>query len=197
MVDAAAGLGRIRRAEEITREITKPSEQATALLTVLRAAIRVGELDRAEAVARGMADPADRAWALTSVAEATETAGRAFLLFDDATRAAAEITNPAERSRTLTSIALAIRDTAPDRAGELLDEAEDIARSIRGAALQTSAYQALAADTDPARRARAIVRVFLVNRWHIALQALGDLLPEACSRIAAELAAIGDSARSR
>ncbi|MFI9814506.1 hypothetical protein [Saccharothrix variisporea] len=196
VVDAAAGLGRLQRAQEVARAITKPSEQATALLTVLRAAIRADDLDRAEAVARGMANPADRAWALTEAADAASAAGhrvRAHLLLDDAGHTAARITNPVERSRTLTSVALAARAHSPDRADELLDEAENIARSLRDSALQTSAYRALADDTGPARRARAIARIFLVNRWPTALEAVGDLMPQACSRIADELAAIAES----
>jgi TIR domain len=94
---------------------------------------------------------------------AQDRAARASRLVDDAIRIARRITDESQRARALAEAAGALAATQPDRAAELLPEAEQIANSItsydflKGSALAEVAKAQAATDPDRAERiARSI-----------------------------------------
>jgi len=164
-----AALGQPARAEALARSITRPDEQARALIAVAEAIAAAGDPDRAETVARSITYPDLQAWALIVVARAFAAAGDP----DRAETVARSLADPYEQVCALTVVAEAIAaggvrtETVGDvvgtaeRARQLAERAETLARLLTDWDEQDQALaavaQAFAAAGEP-DRAAAVAR---------------------------------------
>jgi tetratricopeptide (TPR) repeat protein len=170
-------------------------ERVVRTLTLLTEAVaKTGDVDlagslivRAEAIADSITGSDHRARALVSVAEAAVEANDhdgARSLIVRARAIADSITNPYSRATVLVSIADAAAKSHD------FDRAEAIADSIGSAITpkeQAQAFLALTASHDPRRRARAVARALRITDWHLPIQHLINIAPEALPIVIAEI----------
>lgn len=164
------------------------------LVAMADAAAKAGDLERAgslivraEAIADSITGADHQARALVAVAEAAVEAGDlngARSLIVRAETVADSITNPYTQATVLVSIA-----DAAAKAHDF-DRAEAIADSIDSAITpkeQAQAFLALTASQDPRRRARAVARALRIADWHLPIQQLINIAPEALTTVLAEI----------
>jgi hypothetical protein len=140
-VDRPAALALVAEAERIAGGIDSPNhsdDRGWASRQVAEAWASLGRWDQAERQLREIADPGDRGEAALGLVEALRDGGE----LGRAGRVARELREPKSKVRALAALLAAVVEVDRDRARDLADEAERLARAIDEPLDQTRASSA-------------------------------------------------------
>jgi len=187
-VDRPAALALVAEAERIAGGIERDSDdRGWASRQVAEAWAGLGRWDQAERQLRDTTDSGDRGEAALGLVEVLRDAGEV----DRAERVAREVRDPKDKVRALAALLTAVVEVDQDRARDLAEEADGLARAIDEPLDQTRAYLDLtdglmaastshrASSDDPLRaRAHRLLGALLAGpSWPKALQPLARLQP--------------------
>jgi len=119
------------QAQAVSRSLTRPDEQAYAMVEVTGALAEAKQYQRAETMARSIAEPDQQAWALAKVVSALADDGRC----EQAEALAKSIADPYPQATALVPVARALsRNGNRERAAAAAARAEAMLRSANGPA---------------------------------------------------------------